>query len=81
MQVQAFVAHSPVEAFLLPVLPGLARLDLQGLNTAVCQPDLDRHRHEFGAIVAAQVCQCAVLRKECRQFIGLTTLARRRFNH
>jgi hypothetical protein len=55
MQVQAFVAHRSIEAFLLSVLPGFARLDIQGLHARVRQPVLESGRNELGAVIAAQI--------------------------
>ncbi len=53
MQVQAFVAHGSIEPLFLPILPGLARLDVQRLDAARCQPGLHCNRNELCTIVAA----------------------------
>ena len=53
VQVQTLVAHGSVEAFLLPVLPGLAWLNVQSLDAAACQSNLHSQCNELRPVVAA----------------------------
>ena len=39
LAVEAFIAEAPVEALHEPILPGTGRLDVDGLNLVLCQPE------------------------------------------
>jgi hypothetical protein len=64
VQVQALVAHRPIEAFLLAILPWLARINIQRLDAALCQPCLHGDRHKLCSVVAAEVHWRAMLRDQ-----------------
>src|SRR5690348_8050581 len=55
LHIQAFVAHRPIEALVLAVLPGAAWVDIQRLYLPLCKPGLHNHCNEFRAVVAAQI--------------------------
>src|SRR3954470_12797597 len=55
LHIQACVAHRPIEALVLAVLPGTAWVNIQRLYLPLCEPSLHNHRNEFRAVVAAQV--------------------------
>ena len=59
-EVEALVAQAPMEAFIGPVLPWLARVDKGEVNPLAVRPRGDGARNEFGAIVAADVARGAV---------------------
>lgn len=51
--VQAFVAQPAVEALVRAVLPGLARVDMHGLDLVLGEPLQDRQADELRPVVAA----------------------------
>src|SRR5690606_19723468 len=59
--VQAFVAQPAVEALVRAVLPGLARIDMYGLDLVVGEPLQDRQTDELRPVVAADECWDAAL--------------------
>ena len=63
-QVETFVTQFPVEAFVRPILPGLACLDIHRLNSLVCEPTLDRLRHKLWPIITPDECRRAMLPDE-----------------
>ena len=68
LEIQAFIPHRAVKPFLLPNLPWLARLKLQGANTLLGQPGFDRCRDAFRSIVVAELGGRAVLRDQAVQY-------------
>ena len=54
-QVQTFIPQAAIEAFVDPVLPRLARLDVGRLDLLLGQPLLDRRGNELRAVVASQI--------------------------
>src|SRR5258706_5160922 len=59
MQVETLVAHCAIKAFLLPILPRAARIDIQRPNLRVDQPGLHSQRDELWPVIAAQIGGCA----------------------
>src|SRR5215208_4667197 len=60
MQAEALVAHGSSKAFLLPILPRAARIDIQRPNLTLGQPGLHSQRDELGSVIAAQISGCAM---------------------
>lgn len=54
MRVQTRIAYRSVEAFLLPILPRLAWIAIQRLNTTLCKPGLYSGRHKFCPVASTR---------------------------
>lgn len=54
-EVEALVAQAPIEAFIGPVLPWLARVDEGEVNPRAVRPRGDGVRNELGAIVTGTI--------------------------
>ena len=52
MHNQALIAHSSVVTFLLAILPGLAWVNIQRLDAALCQPGLHRCSNKLGTTLS-----------------------------
>jgi hypothetical protein len=50
MHIQALIAHRSAHTFLLPILPGLAWVDIQRLDPALCEPGLSRCGNKLGTM-------------------------------
>ena len=59
--IQTPVAQRAVEAFHVPVLPGAAWCDVEGLAVAMRQPALQGASHKLAAVVTAEVARCPAL--------------------
>ena len=62
MQIQAFVAHRAVQAFLRSVLPWVARRDVPRLDATLCPARLHCTRDDRGTVVASSVPRRAMRR-------------------
>lgn len=65
--IQAFVVQLAIEAFLKPVLPGAARLDIGGADILVPQPLHHCRCRKFRAIVRPDVGRFAIQPHQARQ--------------
>src|SRR3990172_6571507 len=66
-QVQTFIPQAAIEAFVDPVLPRLAWLDVGRLDLLLGQPLLDRHGNELRAVVASQIAGTTMPQEQRRE--------------
>ena len=64
---QQFVAQFAIEALVIAVLPGTARLDIERLNANAAEPTPNRPSRELAAIVRANMIGGSMLDKEIGQ--------------
>ena len=72
---QALIAELAVEALVVAVLPGFARIDVRGVDARVGEPGEDRVADELRAVVRAQETRCAARRDEPGQNLDHTARA------
>src|SRR5919197_4335094 len=61
MRIEAFIAHRPVKALLIAILPGTAWVDVQGRRLVLHQPAPHSQGDELWPVVTAQKLGCAML--------------------
>src|SRR5919106_5773158 len=73
VQIEAFIAHRPVKALLIAILPGAAWIDIQGRRLVLHQPAPHSQGDKLWPVVTAQKLWRAMLAKQAiqnRQHLG-----------
>ena len=70
LHAQALIAELPVEGFVVAVLPGLAWIDVRGINVRLGEPLQNSSRYELRTVVGTQVLGAAVNADQLAQHLN-----------